>query len=181
MSQVHKETLTIVENALPNRSDHNIEIFGMEGIPDDIVAQHNQRVTQQFYQAEADRRASTGNPAPGGNASAAGGPKKPKIESVSEMKKRLAEHKARKAAQEADAAAGTPTSSGLGAASPGPSHSPAPYVSWLSAVRRSSGLQSLAPIWITLSTATTFIYPTRHFSTAAARVSTSSIFSIWFS
>jgi len=130
MSQVHKENLTTVENSLPNRADHNIEIFGIHGIPEDVAAQHKARVTQQFYEAEAARRANSGNPPPGANAGA-GGPKKPKIESISEMKARLAEHKARKAAQEADAAAGnsTPTSSGPGMASPGPLQSPAHYVS----------------------------------------------------
>ncbi|KAG9621158.1 hypothetical protein KCU64_g21372, partial [Aureobasidium melanogenum] len=44
MNQVHKENLTTVENALPNRSAPDIEIFGMEGIPDDVMQQHNQRV-----------------------------------------------------------------------------------------------------------------------------------------
>lgn len=129
MSQVHKETLTTVENALPNRSDHNVEIFGMEGIPEEIVSQHNQRVTRDFYQAEAERRANTGNPAPGGN-SAGGAPKKLKTETISDMKMRLAEHKARKTAQEAEGAAGnsTPISSGPGMASPGLSQSPALYV-----------------------------------------------------
>lgn len=97
MNQVHKETLTSVDNALPNRSDLSVEIFGMEGIPEDIAQAHNQRIIQQFYQAEAERRAATGNPGPG-NAGAAGA-KKPKFESPAELKKRLAEHKARMAEQ----------------------------------------------------------------------------------
>ena len=44
MSQVHKENLSAVDNALPNRAGLDIEIFGMEGIPEDIVQQHTQRV-----------------------------------------------------------------------------------------------------------------------------------------
>jgi hypothetical protein len=96
MNQVHKETLTTVENALPNRANLDVEIFGMEGIPEDILAAHNQRVLSQLQLAEAQRRAATGNPAPGSGGSA---PKKPKFESPEELKKRLAEHKARIATQ----------------------------------------------------------------------------------
>ena len=99
MTQVHKETLTTIENALPNRSNLDVEIFGMEGIPDDVVASHNQRVLSQFAQAEAERRAATGNQATG--ASGPGGVKKPKFESPSDLKKRLAEYKAKKAAEQA--------------------------------------------------------------------------------
>lgn len=110
MSQVHKEQLNAVDNALPNRSSLEIEIFGMEGVPDDIVQAHNQRVVTQFQQAEAERRAATGNPPPGGGAAKDGTPgggagaggqgaaKKPKLE-MSDLKKRLAEHKAKKAAE----------------------------------------------------------------------------------
>lgn len=99
MNQVHKENLTTVENALPNRSAPDIEVFGMEGIPDDVLQQHNQRVSHEFFAAEAERRAATGNPAPGSTVQGAAGTKKPKLESPAELKARLAEHKARKAAE----------------------------------------------------------------------------------
>ncbi len=99
MTQVHKETLATIENALPNRSGLDVEIFGMEGIPEEIVTSHNQRILQQFAQAEADRRAATGNPGPGN--SGPGAAKKPKFESPSDLKKRLAEHKAKKAVEQA--------------------------------------------------------------------------------
>ncbi|KAK5122669.1 hypothetical protein LTR85_003932 [Meristemomyces frigidus] len=100
LNQVHKETLTQVENALPNRIDVNVEIFGMEGIPEDVMSAHQQRVTAAFFRHEAERRAATGNPPPGGNMQGEGGPsKKPKIESAEEIKQRLAEHKARKEAE----------------------------------------------------------------------------------
>ena len=39
MNQMHKESLPYVENALPNRSGLEVEIFGMEGIPEDLVQQ----------------------------------------------------------------------------------------------------------------------------------------------
>ena len=103
MTQVHKETLTVIENALPNRSNLDVEIFGMEGIPEEAASNHKQRVAAQFAQAEAEHRATTGNPASGaaqGNAT-----KKPKFESPADIKKRLAEHKAKVAAEEAAAAA----------------------------------------------------------------------------
>ena len=119
MTQVHKETLTAIENALPNRSNLDVEIFGMEGIPTDIVASHNQRVVTQFAQAEAERRAATGNPAPGAGGSS--GVKKPKFESPADLKKRLAEHKAKVAAEEAagiSSGNGTPISAGLDSQSP---------------------------------------------------------------
>lgn len=96
MSQVHKEQLTEIENALPNRAGIDIEIFGMEGIPEDVLYAHRQRVATQFQQAEAERQAATGNPPPGtghNNQPA----KKPKLENLSDMKKRLAEHRAKRA------------------------------------------------------------------------------------
>lgn len=129
MTQVHKETLGSIENALPNRAGPDIEIFGMEGIPDDIRTSHQQRVIGQFTQAEAERRASTGNPGAG---LAASGAKKPKFESPSEIKKRLAEHKAKKAAEQATGISSgdtTPMGAGIGNQSPGVGQSPAAFVS----------------------------------------------------
>ena len=120
MTQVHKETLTTIENALPNRSNLDVEIFGMEGIPEEVVTSHNQRVVSQFTQAEADRRAATGNPSPGG--AAGGAMKKPKVESHSDLKKRLAEHKAKKMAEQAAGISSgdvTPIDGGMGGQSPG--------------------------------------------------------------
>ena len=75
-----------------------MEIFGMEGSPEEIAQAHNQRIIAGYYQAEAERRAATGNPTAGA-ASAGGQAKKPKFESPSDLKKRLAEHKAKKAEQ----------------------------------------------------------------------------------
>ena len=128
MTQVHKETLTSIENALPNRSNLDVEIFGMEGIPADVVNSHNQRVLSQFAQAEAERRAATGNPGPGG--SQAGGVKKPKFESPADLKKRLAEHKAKVAADQVAGINSGDVTPGevLGSQSPGFGQSPG-YVS----------------------------------------------------
>ena len=121
MTQVHKETLTSIENALPNRSNLDVEIFGSEGIPEDVKQSHQQRVLQQFAQAEAERRAATGNPGPGGTAAAPGGVKKPKFEAPSDLKKRLAEHKAKKAAEDAtgvNSGNATPLAGAQGSPSP---------------------------------------------------------------
>ena len=38
--QVHKNTIDKVPNALPNRSNIEIEIYGMEGIPDQDLKEH---------------------------------------------------------------------------------------------------------------------------------------------
>jgi hypothetical protein len=65
LNQVHKETLSHVENALPNRQGLEVEIFGMEGMPQDTLEQHRNRIIQNFYQAQEDRRLATGNPLPG--------------------------------------------------------------------------------------------------------------------
>jgi hypothetical protein len=100
MNQVHKESLTSVENALPNRQGLEVEIFGIEGIPEDVVQQHNQRIIQNFYQDQADRYAATGNPPPGQNTN--GPTKKIKIETADELKKRLADHRAKVAAQKSN-------------------------------------------------------------------------------
>ena len=123
MNQVHKENLTSVENALPNRQGLEIEIFGMEGVPDDIIQQHNQRIIQNFYTAQAERQAATGNP-PRGLSGGQGPAKKLKYETPEELKKRLAEHRANVAAQKAAGTTGAPI-----AAAPADGQSPAQAVS----------------------------------------------------
>lgn len=62
MNQVHKENLTHVENANSGRQGLEIEIFGMEGVPGEIIDQHNQQVTQAHFAEEAERARITGNP-----------------------------------------------------------------------------------------------------------------------
>ncbi|KAK5708767.1 hypothetical protein LTR17_020367 [Elasticomyces elasticus] len=99
MTQVHKESLTGVENAMHTRSDIGPEIFGMEGIPEEIMGAHIQRITEAYFKMDMDRRALTGNPGPGGKGGEGSANKKPKMETPEEIKKRLAEHKAKKAAE----------------------------------------------------------------------------------
>ncbi|EEB11203.1 conserved hypothetical protein [Pediculus humanus corporis] len=41
--QVHKETIDKVPNSLPNRSNIEIEIYGMEGIPPDDIKEHEKQ------------------------------------------------------------------------------------------------------------------------------------------
>lgn len=114
MSQVHKEQLSAVENALPNRSGLDVEIFGMEGVPEDVLQGHNSRVITQYQQAEAERQAVTGNPPPGATSSGPQPAKKPKLESPADLKKRLAEHKAKKAEMRAGGSSGEATPVGAG-------------------------------------------------------------------
>ncbi|TDZ33176.1 BUB3-interacting and GLEBS motif-containing protein [Colletotrichum spinosum] len=116
LNQVHKETLTQVENALPNRQGLDVEIFGMEGIPQDILDQHRNRIIQNFYQAQEDRRIATGNPLPGQSKQPK---KKIKIETPEELKARLAEHKARLAAAKAAGTSLSPANGAPASASPG--------------------------------------------------------------
>jgi hypothetical protein len=143
MNQVHKEQLAAVENALPNRQGLEVEIFGMEGIPEDVVAAHNQRVLQQYYEQQATRQAATGNPAPGGAGTSA--PKKAKFESSGDLKRRLAEHRAKKVAEAAGISSGDNTPTGHDAA-----QSPATMVN-SSAPFVSCGFWKLQPLILTLS------------------------------
>ncbi|XP_022249732.1 BUB3-interacting and GLEBS motif-containing protein ZNF207-like [Limulus polyphemus] len=41
--QVHKETIDKVPNSLPNRNNVDIEIYGMEGIPDEDIKEHERQ------------------------------------------------------------------------------------------------------------------------------------------
>lgn len=98
MQQVHKETLTCVENAIEGRQGVEPEVFGMMGVPEDLVNAHRQRILNEFFKREADRRAATGNPPPGqrsGEPSA----KKRKMETPEEIKARAAEHRAKRQAE----------------------------------------------------------------------------------
>ncbi|KAJ2897420.1 hypothetical protein MKZ38_004682 [Zalerion maritima] len=106
MNQVHKESLSNVENALSNRQGLDVEIFGMEGIPEDVVQQHNQRIIQNFYQAQADRQTATGNPPSGAGADHSR--KKLKFESPEELKTRLREYAARRLSEKAAAPPSNP-------------------------------------------------------------------------
>ena len=99
MQQVHKEQLTKIENAIEGREDVNIEIFGMVGIPEDLMAAHRQQVTTAYYQQVAERRAETGNPAPGTQpAEGESASKRVKVEETKEgIAARLAEQRRKNA------------------------------------------------------------------------------------
>lgn len=106
MQQVHKETLTSVDAAIEGRSRPDVEIFGMEGIPDDLLSTHRQNIMNEYFAMEGKRTAQTGNPPPG-----QGEPnsrkRKAQEETSEQRKARLAEHRAmRKAQREAAAQQG---------------------------------------------------------------------------
>jgi len=90
MTQVHKENLTHVENAIGGRQGLDIEIFGMEGVPAEIVDSHNQQVTQKHFAEEAERARLTGNPVRGTYANGQALPNKLKKvdESLEEIEQR---------------------------------------------------------------------------------------------
>lgn len=77
----------------------------MVGIPDDILQQHDQMITQKYWEEAAERHAATGN-VPG---STQAGPKKAKFDTKENIKARLAAMKARKAAGELGTSSGGAT------------------------------------------------------------------------
>ena len=107
----------------------------MEGIPQDVMDQHRQRVIREFHESAGNRQASMNQAAENAN-------KKPKIESKEDLKARLAAFKAKKAAGELPGAthsngSSTPVKTEVkieeGLAAPhdlsrGVSHSPGVYV-----------------------------------------------------
>ncbi|KAH7110332.1 RING-6 protein [Dendryphion nanum] len=99
MNQVHKENLTQVENAVPGRSSLDIEIFGMEGVPQDVIDAHTQHVTHQHFEEEQERARVTGNPVRGQYTNGSGpANKRPKVkEDIGEIVKRAAKYRVDKA------------------------------------------------------------------------------------
>ncbi|EWC43569.1 hypothetical protein DRE_01456 [Drechslerella stenobrocha 248] len=133
MTQVHKETLKEVKNAIPGRESTEIEIFGMEGIPEDVLQAHHTRIMAQIHQKESERRVAQGLP-PLGHEGAA--KKKIKVDSVDpeEIMKRLAAHKAAHVGGGAAAPVGTGSQSPISAHDTGGNASPAPPPSAMSPV-----------------------------------------------
>lgn len=64
--QVHKETIDKVPNSFPNRSNIEIEIFGMDGIPPEDLKEHEKQKTGGKSESEDDEPA-TKRPKPEGN------------------------------------------------------------------------------------------------------------------
>ncbi|KAF3932770.1 hypothetical protein ABW19_dt0206755 [Dactylella cylindrospora] len=124
MTQVHKETLKEVKNAIPGRESTDIEIFGMEGIPEDVLQAHQTRIMAQLHQKESERRVAQGLPPLGqeGNSK-----KKIKVDSVDpeEIMKRLAAHKAAQVGASTGASVGTGSQSPISAQDTGGNASPA--------------------------------------------------------
>ncbi|KTW31588.1 hypothetical protein T552_00226 [Pneumocystis carinii B80] len=50
--QVHKETISTVENAIPGRDSIEIEIYGMEGIPENVIHSHYNRLMSEVQRHE---------------------------------------------------------------------------------------------------------------------------------
>jgi len=68
MTQVHKEELKKIPNALPGKDTTEIEIFGMEGVPEDDLLAHEGLTPEEIKKAKLEREIEEGNaPAwPGG-------------------------------------------------------------------------------------------------------------------
>ena len=93
LNQVHKEQLNEVENALPERKTLGVEIFGMEGIPEDVKQRHDKRVAEEYWEEQASRRQATGNPPTGSKEALAAKPSK--FGDDDDLIKRFKEHMAR--------------------------------------------------------------------------------------
>jgi len=91
MSQVHKEPLSQVENAINGRQTGDIEIFGMEGIPAQILEEFRQRVIAKYYEEHGPPVQQKQGPG-----------KKIKKETPEELKARLAAFRAEKAKKAAE-------------------------------------------------------------------------------
>ena len=79
-----------VENALPERKTIGVEIFGMEGIPEDVKQRHDKRVAEEYWQEQASRRQATGNPPAGSKEALAS--KTSKFGDDEDLTKRFKEH-----------------------------------------------------------------------------------------
>lgn len=132
MNQVHKETLSHVENALPNRQALDVEIFGMEGVPEEVREQHKQRIHQNYWAAQDERFKATGNPPPGQERPS----KKIRIETPEELKKRFAEFRAKKAAGIPTGTNGNANAPPANVQSPAQNGSPGTFVSIICARHR---------------------------------------------
>jgi len=114
LQQVHKETLHKIDQAIPGREGVTPEIFGMCGVPEDLLYERKQRIMNQYFKLEAERRARTGNPPPGTVTGSEPRAKRAKTETPEELKARLAEHRAKRAAMrnsqgQTDASTSAPT------------------------------------------------------------------------
>lgn len=91
MSQVHKEPLSRIENALPGRETGDVEIFGMEGIPAQVLEEIRQRTIAAYYKEHGPPVQQKQGPG-----------KKIKKETPEELRARLALFRAEKAKRAAE-------------------------------------------------------------------------------
>ncbi|KAK4504524.1 hypothetical protein PRZ48_005440 [Zasmidium cellare] len=112
MQQVHKAELHEVPNANENRRDVNVEIFAMVGVPESLINARNEIVTRAYHNMEAEHMRRTGNPLAGSAAAKereeTNSSKKVKIEDKEDLKRRVAEAKAKREAIKKAQAMGLP-------------------------------------------------------------------------
>ncbi|KAK9327821.1 hypothetical protein V1520DRAFT_24169 [Lipomyces starkeyi] len=115
VQQVHKETITTVFNSTKGRERADIEIFGLEGIPEEAVQAHEAKIREKFSIPDS-ITSYTSSPAVSSARTSLSPPpaKKQKVASINreEIQARLAAHKAaKKAAAEGKSSASPPSSS----------------------------------------------------------------------
>lgn len=128
--QVHKEQLHRIENALPGRESIDIEVFVMEGIPEELVQARRKAIAEEHYREQNEYVQRTGNLPPGSTEPNPHLKKKPKLESTEDLKARVAALKKKKEAEKAAKAnggnVGVNTEYGSDNASPSPAPVSAP-------------------------------------------------------
>ncbi|KAK9373380.1 uncharacterized protein V1513DRAFT_449441 [Lipomyces chichibuensis] len=122
VQQVHKETITTVFNSTNGRERADIEIFGLEGIPEEAVQAHEAKIREKFSIPDS-ITSYTSSPAVSSSARTSLSPppaKKQKVSSINreEIQARLAAHKAaKKATAEGKSSTSPPSSSSTPSAS----------------------------------------------------------------
>lgn len=105
VANVHKETITEIQNTLPGRESTKLEIFGMLGVPEEFLQKKRQEIIDVFTKDAADKKRKTGNPPKGSAEAKAMGEKakQPKVkETKEELHARLEAHKAKRRAEKFD-------------------------------------------------------------------------------
>ncbi|KAK9455722.1 hypothetical protein V1511DRAFT_516535 [Dipodascopsis uninucleata] len=94
VQQVHKESINQVFNAIKGREKTDIEIFGLEGIPESAIKAHEDQIHEKYAKASESPVKST--------LQIAAPYKRPKVSSVNrdDILVRLAAHRAARAASE---------------------------------------------------------------------------------
>jgi len=109
VQNVHKEQIDHIENAIPGREGVKPEIYGMIGVPEDLVEERRQDAIRDYKRREAQHIAETGNPLAGSVEAEQRAKRVKVVETKEEIRARVAERIAKnKAEKEAKLLASSP-------------------------------------------------------------------------